>query len=166
MHPAQTLSTLLWRERELLDRLTYRLETEQLLISSGHTRWIGFATEEVAAAVAAVRDAALETQASASALAGLWGLPDDAGLPALVGAAPEDGPWREVLTGHLEALTAQASEVELLRDANAKLLRAATRDVQETLAQAAPQQGPTGAGYDAAGHAARPASPHFLDQRS
>ena len=32
------LSALLWRERELLDVLTFKLEEEQLLLTSGKSR--------------------------------------------------------------------------------------------------------------------------------
>ena len=44
---ANELSALLWRERELLELLTFKLEEEQLLLTAGRTRWIEHATREV-----------------------------------------------------------------------------------------------------------------------
>jgi hypothetical protein len=41
------LAAVLWRQRDLLERLTYRLECEQLLLAAGRTRWLAVATSEV-----------------------------------------------------------------------------------------------------------------------
>ena len=44
------LSAVLWRERELLELLTFKLEEEQLLLAAGRSRWISHASREVVAA--------------------------------------------------------------------------------------------------------------------
>ena len=36
----EKLSLILWRERELLETLLYRLEVEQLVMATGRTRWL------------------------------------------------------------------------------------------------------------------------------
>ena len=41
------LSHTLLRERRLLDLLTYRLETQHQLLSSGRARWISFTQREI-----------------------------------------------------------------------------------------------------------------------
>ena len=41
------LAAVLWRQRDLLERLTYRLECEQLLLAAGRNRWLAVATSEV-----------------------------------------------------------------------------------------------------------------------
>ena len=41
------LAAVLWRQRELLERLVYRLECEQLLLAAGRTRFLPLATAEV-----------------------------------------------------------------------------------------------------------------------
>ncbi len=34
------LSAVLWRERELLETLLFKLEAEELIIASGRSRWL------------------------------------------------------------------------------------------------------------------------------
>ena len=41
------LSRILWREREVLELLLYKLEQQQHLRTSGQTRWLAFAAREV-----------------------------------------------------------------------------------------------------------------------
>ncbi len=43
----EDLSLILWRERELLETLLYKLEQEQLVLASGRTRWLARAAREV-----------------------------------------------------------------------------------------------------------------------
>ena len=38
---------ILWRERELLELLLFKLEEEQLVLASGRGRWLAHATHEV-----------------------------------------------------------------------------------------------------------------------
>jgi len=41
------VSSILWRERQLLELLLFKLEEEQLLLAAGRTRWLPHATREV-----------------------------------------------------------------------------------------------------------------------
>ena len=41
------LSDVLWQERHLLELLLFKLEEEQMILTSGRTRWLGHATREV-----------------------------------------------------------------------------------------------------------------------
>ena len=41
------LSSILWREREMLELLLFKLEEEQLILASGRGRWLAHATREV-----------------------------------------------------------------------------------------------------------------------
>ena len=41
------VSGILWKERELLELLLFKLEEEQLVLASGRTRWLAHATREV-----------------------------------------------------------------------------------------------------------------------
>ena len=83
---AQELSTRLWQERELLDLLVFKLEEEQLLLTSGKTRWLGFATREVEQVLERLRGAGVDRTVEVAALAVEWGLPDDATLRQLTSA--------------------------------------------------------------------------------
>lgn len=143
---ATELSALLWRERELLDLLLFKLEEEQLLLTSGRSRWIPHATREVEQVMERLRSAGLARSVEVAELARLWGAPEDSTLRGLAAAAPE-GPWSQVFASHLAALTEITDEIKAVRTSNELFLRQALRSTQETLAAAAPESGV----YDAAG---------------
>ncbi|MGN6324957.1 flagellar protein FlgN [Pseudolysinimonas sp.] len=145
---AQELSTRLWQERELLDLLVFKLEEEQLLLTSGKTRWLPFATREVEQVLERLRVAGVERTVEVAALAAEWGLPDDATLRALIDGAPSTA-WADAFRGHLQALTDLTAQITALRDSNLQYLRAASRSTQETLARLDAESGT----YDASGEA-------------
>jgi hypothetical protein len=155
---AQELSTRLWQERELLDLLVFKLEEEQLLLTSGKTRWLPFATREVEQVLERLRAAGIDRAVEVAALAVEWGLADDATLRQLIAAAPSPA-WSETFSGHLQALTDLTSQIAALRDSNLQYLRAASRSTQETLARLDAESGT----YDATGSAEtiRPAAHLF-----
>ena len=41
------MSNILWRERQLLELLLYKLEVEQILLINGRTRWLSAAAREI-----------------------------------------------------------------------------------------------------------------------
>ncbi|WP_329609297.1 flagellar export chaperone FlgN [Arthrobacter sp. ATA002] len=86
----QKLSALLWEERELLELLVFKLEEEQLLLTSGKSRWLQHATREVEQVLERLRAAALGRAVAVASLAGDWGTAEDATLRELVAAAPPD----------------------------------------------------------------------------
>ncbi|KUM36895.1 flagellar protein FlgN [Arthrobacter sp. EPSL27] len=131
------LSALLWRERELLDVLTFKLEEEQLLLTSGKSRWLPHGTKEVEQVLGHLAQASLARTIEASVVAEAWGLPTEASLAELAAAAPE-GTWSEILTAHLNALTRQTALIKELRDSNEQYLRTAVRSTQESLADLRP----------------------------
>lgn len=143
------LSTLLWRERELLEMLVFKLEEEQLLLTAGRSKWLHHATREVEQVLGHLRTAGIERTVEASTVAIGWNLPEDATLRQLAEGAPDEA-WRDVLLSHLTALTALTSQIADLRDTNLTYLRAATRATQETLATAG-----TGSAADSFGYGAR-----------
>lgn len=156
------LSALLWRERELLDVLTFKLEEEQLLLTSGNSRWLPLGTKEVEQVLSHLSQASLARTIEAAVVAESWGLPTDATLSDLVAAAPE-GAWAEVLNAHLTALTRQTFLIKELRDTNEQFLRSAVRSTQESLADLQPS---VAAGtYDAQGKTGATAGSRIFDQR-
>jgi len=150
---AQELSARLWRERELLDLLVFKLEEEQLLLTSGKTRWLPFATREVEQVLEQLSRAGLERAVEISSLALDWGVPEDATLRDVIEGAPSTA-WAETFSAHLQALTELTAQIAALRDSNLQFLRAASRSTQETLARLDAEAGT----YDARG-AAAPSSP-------
>ncbi|WP_125614230.1 flagellar protein FlgN [Specibacter cremeus] len=155
----QELTNLLWREREMLDLLIFKLEEESLILTSGQTRWLDHAAREVEQVTLRLRDATLQRSVAAAAVATAWGLADDAGLPELAAAAPE-GPWQEILIDHHRALTAQVAEAGGLRDTNLQFLRGGLRSTQDTLATLVPEAGT----YDHTGHTSQEGASRFLDR--
>lgn len=132
---AHELSALLWRERELLELLVFKLEEEQLLLmTAGKARWLQFATREVEQVMDRVREAGLARTVEVSRVGAEWGAEENATLRELANRAPADT-WTEVLQAHLQAMTALTAEIKELRDVNAQFLRAAARANQETLAR-------------------------------
>jgi hypothetical protein len=130
---ANELSALLWREREMLELLIFKLEEEQLLLMSGKTRWLQHATREVEQVMQQVREAGLGRSVEVAALAREWGTEEDATLREVVSHAPS-GPWAELFAAHLSAMTSLTTQIKALRDVNEQFLRAAARSTQETLA--------------------------------
>ncbi|MFC5502370.1 flagellar protein FlgN [Lysinimonas soli] len=144
---AQELSTLLWRERELLEVLMFKLEEEKLLLTAGKTRWLPFATREVEQVLERLRENGIERAMEVAIVGDEWGVGDDASLRSIIAAAPTDA-WRDNFTGHLGALSELASSIAELRDANVQYLRAAARVTHETLASISPEA----ATYDSRGN--------------
>src|SRR5215204_294353 len=54
-----TLSQILWRERDLLDSLLFRLAEERLVRASGHPLWQWRATDEVDRVLEQIREVEL-----------------------------------------------------------------------------------------------------------
>ncbi|WP_203135607.1 flagellar protein FlgN [Microbacterium sp. JZ31] len=156
---ANELSLHLWRERELLEMLLFKLEEQQLLLAAGKSRWIHFATREVEQVLDRMRQTGLGRAVEVTAVADEWGAPEDATLRELLEHAPTDA-WREVFSEHLRAMTELTAEIEQLRDANELQLRAAVRATQEAVAGLGVRTGE----YDAGGAVASgETAPRLLD---
>src|SRR3712207_8249174 len=93
---ANDLSTLLWRERELLELLLFKLEEEQLLLTAGKAKWLPFATREVEQGLGRLRKAGMERTVESAAVAAEGGLRGDANLPDLVCGIGREHVWTPV----------------------------------------------------------------------
>lgn len=154
------LSALLWRERELLDLLTFKLEEEQLLLTAGKSRWLPHGTREVEQVLEHLSKAGLARTVEVAAVAEQWGLSADSFLSELAAAAPEAA-WADVLTSHLNAMQRQTAAIQKLRDSNEQFLRAAVRSTQETAADLRPAAGT----YDSHGRTGESSPSRFFDQK-
>ena len=125
------VSTVLWRERELLELLLFKLEEEQLVLTSGRSRWLAHATREVEMVIAQVRAAELERAVLVDALAAELSLPASPSLTALAEAAPS--PWDDLLRAHRAAFLTLAEEIAALSSTNRELLLSAQRASREVL---------------------------------
>lgn len=127
----EELSTVLWRERELLEMLLFKLEEEQLLLAAGRTTWLPHAANEVEAVLESIREAELLRAVVADAAAESLGLESNPSLRTLAEAAPE--PWRTIMLEHRDAFAAVAAQVDELADTNRELLTAGYQAAQATL---------------------------------
>jgi hypothetical protein len=152
---ASELSAQLWRERELLELLLFKLEEEQLLLTAGKSRWISHATREVEQVMERMRAVGLARTVEVASLAEEWGISPDSSLRELAASAP-DGIWSDIFGSHLVAMTELTAQIADVRDTNERLLRDAARSTQETLSGLAGGAGDPGV-YGASGES-RPGS--------
>ncbi|HEY6795730.1 MAG TPA: flagellar export chaperone FlgN [Kineosporiaceae bacterium] len=143
------LAAVLWRQRELLERLVYRLECEQLLVAAGRTRFLGIATAEVESLLDELRVVEVQRAAMADLVAAEVGL--DAGVSLEEIAGSVQPPWTEVFVEHRHALLTLAAELSALAETNRHLMAAGLTAVEQAMAGLGLRQGTTSVGYDAQG---------------
>jgi hypothetical protein len=125
-------SSILWRERQLLEVLHFKLEEEQLLIAAGRTRWVAFAAREVEEVLDRIRLAEVARAIEIEAVATELGLPPNASLQELVDAAPE--PWNDIFASHRDAFLRSTQDIVAVAETNRELISRGVRSVEETLA--------------------------------
>ncbi len=146
------LAAVLWRQRELLERLVYRLECEQLLVAAGRTRFIALATGEIEALLDELQVVELQRAGIADVAAREFGLPVGSTLETLAGTAQP--PWSEVLLEHRQALVTLTGELAVLAESNRHLMAAGLAAVEQALAGLGLRQQSASVGYDAQGRRA------------
>ena len=127
----EKLSLILWRERELLETLLYRLEVEQLVLASGRTHGLMRAAREVESTLEDLRATEVMRAVAADEAAAAVGLPANPALRQLAEASPE--PWRTMLLDHREAFTTVTRQITEMADANRDLITSGYRSARETL---------------------------------
>ena len=103
------LSNVLWRERELLEMLLFKLESEQLVLAAGRTRWLARSSHEVEVVLQEIRRTELLRTAELHAAAGELGFAEAPRLRELVEVVDE--PWKAIFAGHREAFLAMTAEI-------------------------------------------------------
>jgi hypothetical protein len=119
MQQLQDVSNILWRERNLLELLSFKLDSERLLARAGRTRWLARADREVESVLAALKAVELERSILMHALADALELEADVTLEALAECAPPE--WAGIFADHRRAL------IELARDVDRSARRSRTR---------------------------------------
>src|SRR4051812_50020035 len=126
------VSNILWRERQLLEMLLFKLEEEQLVLAAGRTRWLNQATREVEMVLDEIKRTELERSMLVDAVAGELGLEPGASLRRLAEAAP--APWSSLLEQHHRAFLTSTQEILALAQLNRDLLTRGQRATREALA--------------------------------
>lgn len=127
----EKLSQILWRERDLLDSLLFKLEMERLVLGSGRTHWLARAAKEVELVLDLLRETEILRSVAADEAADSIGLTSNPSLRALAEAVEE--PWRSIMLDHKEAFEKVSREIASLAETNRELLTAGLRSARETL---------------------------------
>jgi hypothetical protein len=125
------VASILWREREALELLLFKLEEEQLVLAAGRTRWLVHATKEVELILERIRETELLRASEVDAVAAEYGLPSNPSLSALADAVGR--PWADLLREHRRAFLSMTAEIITLAEVNRELLTAGQRLTREAL---------------------------------
>jgi hypothetical protein len=125
----EDLSLVLWRERELLETLLYKLEVEKLVLATHSTRWLAAAAREVELVLETVRETEVLRAVAADAAAASVGLASNPSLRALADAVGE--PWHSILLDHHKAFVACTRDLVDTAAANRELLTAGQQTARE-----------------------------------
>lgn len=127
----ERLSQILWRERDLLEALLFKLEMEQLVLATGHTRWLARTAQEVESILEVLRETEMLRSVAADVAASSIGLTSNPSLRALAEAVEE--PWQSILLDHRDAFETVSREISAIADVNRALLATGLRSARETL---------------------------------
>jgi hypothetical protein len=150
----ENLSSLLWRERELLELLLFKLEVEQLVLTGGRSQWLAMAAREIETVLEEIRDIELMRAVCVDAVARDLGLEPGPSLAEIARVSAE--PWRGIWLDHREAFTTVTTQIRDLSQSNRVLLTAGYQAAQATLLSMTETSGTYGS--DGAVAASRPSS--------
>lgn len=125
------LSQVLWRERELLETLAYKLDVERMVLASGRTRWLVNVTREIEAVLDDLRATEVLRATAADEAAEMVGMSPNPSLAALADACDE--PWRSILLDHRDTMLSLAREIAETSDDAKGLISSGYRSARETL---------------------------------
>ena len=129
---ASEVSTLLWRERQLLDLLLFKLEEEQLVLAAARPHLLGPASAEVAQVLEQISLCESEREAATRGLAEELGLDGPARLGQIVDATEE--PWTGIFAEHRRGLVAAVERIRALAAGTKALLAARLTATTDALA--------------------------------
>jgi hypothetical protein len=154
----EDLSSVLWRERELLETLLFKLEVEQLVLATGRTRWLPTAAREIEEVLDAVRETELLRALEADQVAAALGLDPNPSLQQIADASEE--PWKSIWLDHRETFVSVSAEISALAENNRELLTSGYQAAQAALLS---MQEPPGT-YAADGSSVTPRRTSLLDR--
>lgn len=124
-------SHILWRQRQLLEHLLFKLDVEQALLTTGRDRWLARATDEVERVLEELRTTELARAVAIDAVAGALGLGPGCSLRELAEAAPP--PYDGLFADHRTAFLRLTAEVDLVARSNRELVRRAQQAADDVL---------------------------------
>jgi sulfate adenylyltransferase subunit 1 (EFTu-like GTPase family) len=126
------VSNILWRERQLLELLVFKLEEEQLVLAAGRSRWLAHSTREVETVLEEIKRVEVERAIAVTASAIELGLTGTPSLRELAEVAPT--PWDHIFGEHRRGLLTLAQEIDNVTKANRDLLQRGHQATREALA--------------------------------
>jgi hypothetical protein len=126
------VSNILWRERQLLELLVFKLEEEQLVLAAGRTRWLSHATREVETVLEEIKKVELDRAVEVEGAAKELGLSSAPSLRELAELTP--APWNKIFEEHRRSLLETAQEIDSVAKANRDLLSRGHQAAREALA--------------------------------
>ena len=126
------VSNILWRERQLLELLVFKLEEEQLVLASGRTRWLQHSTREVETVLGEIKRMELDRSVHVEGLAAALGLQSNPSLRQLGEMTPT--PWDQIFLEHRKALMDLTLEIDGVAKANRDFLTRGQLATREALA--------------------------------
>jgi FlgN protein len=142
----EELSSLLWREHELLDLLLFKAEEKQYLIVANKIRWLPRVAREIEVILDQLRDLEVDRAAETEAIAAECGLRTGPSLRELADRVGE--PWAGLLIRHHQNLLTIVTEIRTLSDFNRGLVESGLAALNRSLLAGA---APTAGLYTAAG---------------
>jgi hypothetical protein len=126
------VSNILWRERQLLELLVFKLEEEQLVLAAGRSRWLVYATREVENVLGEIKRIELERAVVVAGAGRELGLSGSPTLRELAGLT--DSPWDGIFAEHRGALLTLAQEIDSVTKSNRDLLQRGHQAAREAIA--------------------------------
>jgi hypothetical protein len=105
----QAFSDVLFQERRLLEMLLFKLETEHVLLETGRTRWLAFASREVDMVLDELNKVELARSVTLAGLIPELGLGHDATLARVVESTT--APWDTIFAEHQKELRSLMGQV-------------------------------------------------------
>lgn len=125
------VSSVLWYERELLEHLSFKLTTQQLILRSGDVRWLSSSDDEVQSALTSLRESEVVRAIEVDDLLTRLGVGSEITLREVAILAPP--PWDEMLRSHHTALSQLTAEIAATTMENRRLLNAGAEAARQTL---------------------------------
>lgn len=123
--PFETLSTALWRERELLEKLLFEMTVQQFILLADATRWLANSDMAVAGVADELRCHEIVRSIVTNELTDMLDVPATASLRDIAFACPS--PWSVILEEHALSLTELNDEIRLVVRRNEQLMLAGSK---------------------------------------
>ena len=158
------LSRTLYKQRELIEMLAYRLEVQQLILMSARADRLQYALDDVETVMAEIRRVERNRDLIVRKCAQALGLPENTTLTMLRERTPE--PWSSTLADHQSALLALVASTESTASSNREFAQRGMVETRAILNEITGSQMMTEYGPNAGRSAGGLSRPALLDREA